>query len=251
MKTILETYRTISLEEMKKVKLMNRTDTKFVTTESQLRRLLALAREDYFAQAIDGETVMPYYTRYYDTEDCQMYMRHLHGKLTRKKIRVRRYVSSGLEFLEVKRKNNKGRTDKKRMETASLTPEAREDFISRKSGYDWAELEPMIENNFRRLTLVNQDMTERLTIDTGLRFHNIRTGEDMSLDGLVIIELKRDGRATSPIAEMLRQLRIMPSGFSKYCMGMAMTDRTLPKNRFKPRLRRIAKLISNWQLTDD
>lgn len=242
---ILDSFAKISLEEMKKVKLMNRTDTKYVTTMSRLLALLQLAKDEYMVQSIDGQLLMPYYTRYYDTPDCEMYTHHLHGKLTRKKIRERRYVSSGHEFLEVKRKNNKGRTDKVRIETKHLSADSRRQFLIEKSGYDSDRLQPQIENNFERITLINKNMTERLTIDTNLRFHNLVSGIDRDLNGLVIIELKRDGRTVSPILTKLLQLRIKPSGFSKYCMGMAMTQPSLPVNRFKPRLKMIEKFLRN------
>ncbi len=243
--SVLESFSTISLEEMKQVKLMNRTDTKFVATEDQLMRLLSLASEAYMLQSIDGEVLMPYYTRYYDTTDCEMYCNHLHGKLTRNKVRVRRYEGSGVEFLEVKRKNNKGRTDKKRIPSGDgLADSDRADFLLKMSGYEAEALKPQIENRFYRLTLVNRNKTERLTIDTKLRFHNLVSGADCDLSGLVIIELKRDGRVASPIASMLRELRIKQSGFSKYCMGMALTNPALPSNRFKPRLRMISKMLA-------
>lgn len=241
----------VSLEEMKAVKLMNRTDTKYVTTEGELRRLLQLAVNDYRAQQIEGEILMPYYTRYYDTPDNEMYMRHLHGRSTRKKVRVRRYVGSGLEFLEVKRKNNHGRTDKKRIKTSIKDgtplgnyPEIPQ-FLHKVSGYDSSKLRPRIENSFKRLTLVNNDMTERLTIDMDIEFHNLDTDMRCQLPGLVIIELKRDGRTFSPIADIIKKLRIKPSGFSKYCMGMALTNPELPRNRFKSRLRKIGKMITD------
>ncbi len=243
--SVLDAFDTISLEEMKRVKLMNRTDTKFVTTTGALFHLLRLAADRYYVQQIGGQVAMPYYTRYYDTADYEMYHHHQRGKLTRKKIRVRRYVGSGLEFLEVKRKNNKGRTDKRRIKSGSELPdEQRRSFIVEMSGYTDSELVPQIENNFTRLTLVNKDMTERLTIDTGLSFHNLVSGTDRRLDGLVIIELKRDGRVPSPISSLLRQLRIKESGFSKYCMGMALTNPEVPVHRFKERLRHIEKMIS-------
>lgn len=249
MEKVLENFTTISLEEMKKVKLMNRTDTKFVTNEAQLQRLLRLASQEYLLQEIDGQVVMPYYTLYYDTDDCEMYLKHLHGKLTRKKVRIRRYVSSGIEFLEVKRKNNKGRTDKKRiLVSEDLSERERHNFLLEMSGYDSHDLLPQIENNFSRLTLVNRQFTERLTIDTHLRFHNLISDTDCSLDGLVIIELKRDGRVASPISAILNRLRIKPSGFSKYCMGMALTNQALPHNRFKPRLHLINKLLGHAPL---
>lgn len=43
------------------------------------------------------------------------------------------------------------------------------------------------------MTLVNRDKTERLTIDTNIRFRNLHTGREQSLPDLVIIELKQDG----------------------------------------------------------
>ena len=242
--SILNSFARISLEEMSKVKLMNRTDTKYLTTMSGLLKLLELAKDEYMVQSISGEVLMPYYTRYYDTSDCEMYRHHLHGKLTRKKVRVRRYVHSGIEFLEIKNKNNKGRTDKKRISTDALTDAGRKEFLLQRSGYEESSLIPQIENSFTRLTLVNKRMTERLTIDSNLSFHNLVSGIDCNLDKLVIIELKRDGRAESPILSMLLDQRIKPSGFSKYCMGMALTRPTLPANRFKARLRMINKMIN-------
>ena len=65
-------------------------------------------------------------TLYFDTPDRQMYAEHQRGRKNRQKIRVRRYESSGVSFLEVKRKNNKGRTDKKRMEIADRVPQPSE-----------------------------------------------------------------------------------------------------------------------------
>ena len=105
-----------------------------------------------------------------------------------------------------------------------------------------------MENNFRRITLVNKAKTERLTIDSELKFHNLQTGRDRDLTGLVIIELKRDGLQPSPILGMLRDLRIKPCGFSKYCMGSALTNPDLKRNNFKERLRMVERFLSRAQL---
>ena len=59
---------------------------------------------------------------------------------------------------------------------------------------------------------------------------------------LVIVELKRDGLCYSPILEMLRQLRVFPHGFSKYCIGSVMTNRGLKHNRFNTRMVLLSKL---------
>lgn len=240
--SILDSFERITLEEMAAVKLMNRTDTKYVCPVSKLLELLELAKDEYRVQTISGKVLMPYYTRYYDTPDIEMYRNHLHGKAVRQKVRLRRYVNSGQEFLEIKQKNNKGRTSKKRISADCLSEEDRNDFLMRVAGYDSAMLIPQIENNFTRLTLVNKRLTERVTVDFGLNFHNLLSDGRHLLDGVAIIELKRDSRAESDLHPMLRDLRIKPSGFSKYCIGMAMTNPDLPANRFKGRIRMINKL---------
>ena len=53
---ILDRYDPISLQEMKKVRLMNRVDTKYVTTKSVLARLLSMANSEYMVQTIDSRT---------------------------------------------------------------------------------------------------------------------------------------------------------------------------------------------------
>lgn len=242
---LLDKFSTISLEEMGKVKLMNRVDSKFVTTVQKIAELLEAAKEDYFMQEINGEKNMPYYTCYYDTEDVDMFYQHVRGKKTRQKIRHRLYEGSmTIPFLEIKNKNNKGRTKKKRvsMEEGELL-NLYWDFIEDNSFYTSENLEPQIENHFYRITLVNRDMTERITIDTSLEFRNFKTGNKTALPEIGIIEWKRDGvSGKSGLGALLRTLQIHESGFSKYCIGMALTNPGLKQNRLKPKLRLIEKL---------
>ena len=113
----LERMKPIPLEEMDSVKLMNRIDTKYVTDESGLDKLLEMAADQGFmACLIAGKKITPYWSMYYDTDDLEMFRIHRAGHATRQKIRVRNYVSTGVTFLEIKRKNNKGRTKKKRIQ---------------------------------------------------------------------------------------------------------------------------------------
>jgi hypothetical protein len=263
MEAITRTYDPITLDEMSGIKLMNRTDTKFVTTVDRLRLLLALARDDYRAQDIDGRRIANYYTAYFDTPDTNMYLVHQNGHAGRQKLRIRSYVDSGLNFLEVKTKSNRGRTKKKRVDMVGFDPtcpdhgirfqrqdaqfRSYDEFLRKHLRYDPTILTEHLENHFRRITLVNKAKTERVTIDTDLCFHNIKTDRDVDLTGLVIIEVKRDGLQPSPIMGMLRDLRIKPSGFSKYCMGSALTNPALKRNNFKERLRLVDRLLSQAQ----
>ena len=236
----------ISLEQMSGVKLMNRTDMKFVTTTDRLNLLLQMAQNDYFVQEIDGERNLEYDTTYFDTTTFDMYNQHQWNHTNRQKIRFRTYCISGLQFMEVKTKNNHGRTKKKRIEVTDMNvcEQAKSDFIGKHLRYAVDTLQPALNNHFSRITLVNKAKTERLTIDSALRFHNIVSGVDKDMGNLVIIELKRDGLVYSPVLEMLRQLRIHPHGFSKYCMGSALTNPELSVNRFKCKLIEINKIVT-------
>lgn len=244
---LLSEFAPITLEEMGGVKLMNRTDTKFVTNLGHLYRLLEMARTDYFVEDIGGGRNLEYDTTYFDTPDFDMYAAHQHGHTNRQKIRFRTYCVSGLQFMEVKTKNNHGRTKKKRMEVTdmSLADEQKRLFLAGHLRYDAGVLLPALNNHFSRITLVNKAKTERLTIDSALSFHNLQSGTDMDMGPLVVIELKRDGLVYSPVLEMLRRLRIQPHGFSKYCMGAALTGSDmLPVNRFKRKLIEVGKLVA-------
>ena len=253
MEEILRQFDPITLDEMSGIRLMNRTDTKFVTTRPMLEKLLMMARDDYFAQDIDGSRIASYYTVYFDTPDCNMYTVHETGHTNRQKLRVRSYVDSHLNFLEVKTKNNRGRTKKKRVSLDDFNPDdsstfnvqhsAFKEFLNTYLRYDPQTLSRQLENRFSRITLVNKGKTERLTIDTNLRFHNVATGCDRSMDDIVIIELKRDGLVFSPILHMLRELRIKPHGFSKYVIGSALTNHQLHCNRLKPKVHDIERLL--------
>lgn len=259
MDNLVSKFSPITLGEMNAVKLLNRTDTKFVTSTDKLRQLLMLACDDYRILVADGKRISPYYTVYFDTDDLDMFRRHQAGHADRQKLRIRSYVSSQLNFLEIKTKDNHKRTRKQRVTITgfdSTNPphditfhsghEQRfgtcDDFLNQNLYYAPGELIEQIENRFNRITLVNRGMTERLTIDTSLCFHNITTGRDFAFTNTVIIELKRDGNVPSPILAMLRQLRIKPMGFSKYCIGTILTNPHARYNRFKPRLHAIEKI---------
>lgn len=243
--SLLAAFSPITLEEMASIRLMNRIDTKYLLTVDELRRFLALASADYLVQQIGGERLAEYHTVYLDTPMLDMYYAHAHGRAVREKIRVRTYVASQLSFLEVKHKNNKGRTDKRRIRVGSLgslRADGGADFLRLHALYALEQLTPQLENRFTRITLVNRRRTERLTIDCNICFTNLTNGQTARLDNLAVVELKRDGRVPSPVRDILRELRVVPSSFSKYCMGSALTNHSLRQNRFKPRLRRAVKL---------
>ena len=238
----------ISLAEMKDIKLMNRIDKKYLATISQLEQLLVMAQGKYMVQQIESMRYNRYHTIYLDTPDEEMYTEHHNGRLVRQKVRMRTYLDSGDTFLEVKNKNNHGRTKKKRITVNGIHTLHEDDgdmLLAKHSRYLLSDLVPKVENRFERITLVNMAKTERLTIDCHVKFHHLETDIHDTFDRLVIIELKRDGYVYSPVKSMLRVLRIKPSGFSKYCIGSALTKPALKRNRFKKKFVKINKLLNN------
>ena len=244
---LLQHLEPITLEQMRNIRLMNRTDTKFVTSKDNLVRLLEMAQGKYYAQFNNDSRIANYMTTYWDTDNHRFFLEHHNGRAPRQKVRVRTYMDSDLTFLEVKTKNNHGRTKKKRVEVPSQEIEVQGtngEFVEALVHQGLNEMHPTVRNQFHRITLVNYGKTERLTIDYDVHFHNLETGNNANVGPLVIIELKRDGNVYSPVLDILRVLRIKPSGFSKYCIGSVMTNRNLKRNIFKEKMVVLSKLAN-------
>lgn len=238
----------ITIEEMDAVKLMNRVDTKFVTDIGRMSRVLDRAGNcGYRVLEVGGERIQKYDSVYYDTAGLEMYLMHHNGRLTRRKVRTRSYLDSDLNFLEIKKKDNHGRTRKKRMRIDSPCDwgEDAAAFVSKHTPYDVSGLTESLRTSFRRITLVNGGRSERLTIDMDLSFENRRTGRRAGLGDGVIIELKQDGLCHSDMADILLSERIHPLRVSKYCIGCALTDPEIKKNRFLEKIRKLEKITAS------
>ncbi len=243
---ILSNYSSVSLDEINEVKLMSRIDRKYWFHISNLLPLLVSAIEYYDILEINGQRIMDYQTTYFDTDDSSMYIKHHNQKLNRVKVRQRNYISTNSSFLEVKFKTNKKRTLKTRIATdfgpsAFVQPEL--DFIDKKTPFKGEDLQPSLNNKFKRITLIHKQKLDRCTIDISPEFWD-ENGKS-KIENLVILEVKR-GRSLklSPIVSILRNLKIRQKGLSKYCTGRAILDKNLKQNAFKGRLNFINKIIN-------
>jgi hypothetical protein len=235
---VLSHFEPITLKEMDNVKLMNRTDTKYVFNIRQFEKVMLEIKDYYKVLEVEGKRLNRYETLYYDTELFELYYQHHKGKLNRYKIRHRTYVESDLGFLEVKFKNNKGRTIKTRINKhdAPYTWENEsEEFLTKTLPFEPNTLVPVMWVNYIRNTLVNKSGAERLTIDLNLEF--IKEGNSWKFDNLVIAEVKQDKRKPSPFIQVMKKYRIREGSISKYCMGIATTCSAVKKNNFKSRLK--------------
>ncbi len=240
---------------MESIRLMNRIDTKFVTDTLTLNSILSDAlAAGYLIFETRGKRIQRYDSVYFDTAALKMFTEHRRGKAVRQKVRTRIYRDSGLCFLEVKKKNNHSRTGKKRI---ALPPDDFPDFrddtdarlwLAGHSAYNGEELAPAVETSFRRITLVDKNLTERLTIDTAVSFRNLRNEASANLGSAVIIELKQDGRLRSEMKGILLRHRVKPFRISKYCMGVVLTDSGVTAGRFNRKIRYIDKVNKNFYI---
>ena len=78
----------IGLEETGKVRLMNRTDRKYLANRNLLLKFLRLTKDEYSVLVASESPVSVYSTTYWDTDDHQFYTRHHNGCRPRTKVRV-------------------------------------------------------------------------------------------------------------------------------------------------------------------
>jgi len=237
----------VSLSDLDKVTLMNRVDQKFCLHKAHLPAVLETIKNHYSVLSIEGETIFNYDNTYFDTPDNQMFLDHQNGKLNRFKIRFRKYVQTDNHFLEIKFKNNKGRTIKKRIEREDFNSEFthnEQNFINNLTGYSGLQLEPKIRSYFNRFTLVDKEFTERVTVDMFPGFKNHE--KEIVLNNLVIIEIKQSKAARPPmIVNVMKESKIRKQGFSKYCVGRSLLEENIKKNNFKSLLIKIRKEYHN------
>jgi hypothetical protein len=181
---------------------------------------------------------------YYDTEELEFYKAHLAGKSNRLKVRIRNYVDSKISFIEVKKKNNKGRTTKSRREFEGEFPlvlDKKEAVYVKENGYEnGSTLIATLAVFYKRITLVSKKLNERVTIDLDLRFadkNNSKHYEDVC-----IIEVKQFQKTISPIFERLNTIRNLKEPIGKYCLGLLSLRPTLPHNLFKTKLYNLHKI---------
>jgi hypothetical protein len=215
----------VGLEEMEGVRLMNRVDTKYIMSVHRLAGLLGQLDGKYRVLETGGMRIAPYSTCYLDDNPFSLFRQHIMGKPVRYKVRYRTYATTGATFLEVKKRTAASRTIKSRIprksEMTGSCDEKELAFLNSCLPFDASSLKPVLRNTFKRITLVDTAFRERATIDFDLSFSD-NTGAVVSYPFIAIIELKREGYgALSPLAGVLRQMSVKPSGFSKYCVGIS------------------------------
>jgi hypothetical protein len=92
-------FSSISLEDLNKVKLRDRQDTKFVFNQNILPLLLDKLNPFYQVLEINGMQTFVYDNTYFDSDDFLFYKQHHNENRKRFKVRYRKFSSNiGLYF---------------------------------------------------------------------------------------------------------------------------------------------------------
>jgi hypothetical protein len=247
---ILDPFAPVGLHEMGNARLMNRVDKKYILSAARLPSLLSRLYKSYSVLEIDKIRSFSYATTYFDTDDFLFFKHQVTGKLERNKVRHRLYENTGTAFLEVKKRTNTNRTIKWRIAAENDAGQKIEgdsgDFISRLIPVNPDLLMPVLLNNFNRITLVNSGFTERVTIDYNVTFTDTNS-EKAEFPYLAIVEIKKEGHTERSVAEnVLKEMSVRPTGFSKYCVGSAVVKDLPRKNILKRKLLMINKIKNEY-----
>ncbi len=234
----------ISLEQLDSVSLLNRVDKKFVLNSFQLEQIFPCLLENYFVLEIDGNKIFTYENNYFDTKCFQFYKDHHNSYVHRIKVRSRKYVESNLSFFEIKKKEKIDRTNKFRAKVPDLMDEldqSKKDIIKTFTRKNISNIELILKNNFSRVTLVNKQFTERVTIDVNLEF--IKDEKKIALSKVAIIEIKQSkATQSSPLADFFKSNNFRKQSFSKYIYGVIIFNEEIKKNNFLQLIKKIKNI---------
>ena len=247
---VLDSFSPIMLDEMENVKLMDRIETKYILLVNRIPEFLHLLDGEYKILEINEKRLFSYSTTYLDTTDWFFYNQHVTGRLERNKVRYRKYENTGTTFLEVKKRTNKKRTVKWRIKIDQANNNIYDDkaveFVNKHIPQKNFTLNPVLISRFSRITLVKSELNERITIDYDMSFSSIN-GTETYMPYLAVIELKKQKYASRSLAgNMLKELSIQPTGFSKYCIGNALLYDLPHRNILKAKFLMINKIENEY-----
>ncbi len=243
---LLNSFRAISLADLEELNLLNRFDTKFLVNKDNVLEILQYFLPDFKILEINSKRFFSYHNIYFDTKDNHFFNQHHNGKLDRYKIRCRHYVDAGTTFFEIKHKTNNALTSKKRIkldDNCNLKSNTITLLIQNETDVNPEAIFSRVFVDYERITLVNESIPEKITIDLNINFQDASISHTLS--DLALIELKQKKiNHNSASFQLLKSLNIQPiSGFSKYCMAMIYTQNVLKYNRFKQKILMIDKFM--------
>tara|TARA_B100000508_G_scaffold141066_1_gene145841 strand:- start:3440 stop:4210 length:771 start_codon:yes stop_codon:yes gene_type:complete len=241
---IINSVSGIGLEQLASVDFDGRIDTKYIFHANKLAQFLNRIKDHVVILNLGGNAIFDYKNVYFDTANFEFFRQHHAGYLNRIKIRAREYSEQGPFVFEIKTKSNKGLTIKDRVSLPSfdnIESELTDQFLKERLGYGFDQLPMKSDVNYQRMTFANKEMTEKFTLDLNLT--GSVNNEEHRFENLVIAEVKQERFSyNSVFVTALKELKIHPHSFSKYCATVMHYQGQLKRNRFKPIVTKLEKI---------
>lgn len=249
---MLDALPAVSLPELQaEAAFLTRADRKYLLPANSLAGLLAGLDDSVRALEIGGRREFLYTSPYFDDDAMTAFFRASRGRPDRFKIRTRLYNDTGDCHLEVKVRDRRGRTVKRRIahDPVLLTDLSRDE---RSWLRDVPEVAPCAEllrhcltTRYVRFTLVLPGGEGRVTVDQNVIFA-LPTGVGVSVGSLAIVETKGPGRP-SVVDRALWRHGYRPLPLSKFALGLSLLRPKLPANRWHRTRSRLARVADkSW-----
>jgi hypothetical protein len=106
-------------------------------------------------------------------------------------------------------------------------------FILSEFGVLPRNLVPKLRTKFKRITLQHKVTEEKITIDRNIYFKKTVNDHHLSLLSVIEVKQTRKDNSTRMIKILRDTFNLHPVSFSKYCIGLVMTDGNVKYNNFK------------------
>lgn len=217
--------------------LLNRVEKKYLLNKLEFSTIINNLNSQYVCLEISNSIINSYYNTYFDTPNFDFYLQHHNNINNRLKIRKRYYKTTDTYFLEIKQKNC-NRTFKNRMQinnaNSFLNPEELNFITQHNASATPDNIKANVHINYKRLSLINKDFSERLSFDFDIEFVSNTT--IIQLNNLIIGECKQIHPSKSHFINVIKQQNISQTPFSKYCIAISKLFPDLKHNNFKPQL---------------
>jgi len=221
-------------------------ETKFILSAKKLKNILDEIKDKYYVLEIKGNRILKCTSEYYDTEDYKLYMAYHNGSGNRYLIKNDEIEGVKNSSIKIKFKSNKGEISKVKQKTKDSDFENIQikEFVQENTPFNADVLKKMLKNSFYRIVLIHKNTIEKITIDIDMILSN--SHENLKLPYLAIVEVKQEKLSLfSDFIVSLRKLNIQKTSISKYCMGVALLNKDVKKNKYKSKLLAIGKINDN------
>lgn len=232
---------------------LKRIDRKFLLTTQEFWDFLKELKNDFQVLEISWKKVFSYDNIYMDTQDYLFYNQHQNKLKSRTKVRTRLYEDSKIAFFEYKQKINwvtqKFRYQFPIEEHGTMTKWKKRFFEwVWQSMYQWdpqaPKIFPAIQTKYNRITLVEKNGWERLTVDFNIQTKDLRDDEAQNVDltNLVIIESKSLSKKCRSLDILQKNHKSQASSCSKYSLWVVYAGLAKKYSTFKKTMLEIEKI---------